>query len=65
MTELEFALNSFLGESSGASNRQRMKIDSVGDDYKALRALRYVSLICQLPPTLCLTPPHQQTASLH
>lgn len=42
MTELEFALNAFLAESSGPSNRQRMKLDVVGDDYKALRALRYI-----------------------
>jgi hypothetical protein len=44
MTELEFALNSFLAESSGGGNRQRMGLDVVGDDYKALRALRYVYL---------------------
>ena len=60
MTELEFALNSFLLESSGASNRQRMKIDAVGDDYKALRALRCVSHICQLRH-LSLTPPRPPT----
>ena len=44
MTELEFGLNSFLAESSGVVNRQRLKLDVVGDDYKALRALRCVSL---------------------
>ena len=51
MTELEFALNSFLAESSGASNRQRMGLDVVGDEYKALRALRYVSLYPSTPKT--------------
>ena len=36
MTELEFALNAFMAE----HGKNSAKLDAIGDDYRALRALR-------------------------
>ena len=41
MTELEFALGSFLSE--GNQSKHGAKLDSIGEDYKVLRAMRYVT----------------------
>jgi len=41
MTELEFALNTLLAEGvAQGSTKQRWKLDVLGADYKALRAMR-------------------------
>lgn len=44
MTELEFALSAFLSE-GGASNKRGsgIKLDTLGEDYRALRAMRCAS----------------------
>ncbi|THH05820.1 hypothetical protein EW145_g4520 [Phellinidium pouzarii] len=39
MTELEFALSAFMAE-GGSQNRRGVKLDVIGDDYRALRAMR-------------------------
>lgn len=40
MTELEFALSAFTAE-SGTKNKRTSNISIIGDDYRALRAMRY------------------------
>ena len=41
MTELEFALSAFLAEGASANKRgSGIKLDILGDEYKALRAMR-------------------------
>ena len=42
MTELEFALSAFMAE--GGSQRA-VRLDVIGDDYRALRAMRCVALM--------------------
>ncbi|KAI5123858.1 hypothetical protein M0805_005675 [Coniferiporia weirii] len=39
MTELEFALSAFMAE-GGSQNKRGVKLDVIGDDYRALRAMR-------------------------
>ena len=41
MTELEFAVSAFLSR-SGAQSKQGANLDILGDDYRALRAMRSV-----------------------
>lgn len=41
MTELEFALSAFMSE-QGSQNKHGVKLDVIGDDYRALRAMRCV-----------------------
>ena len=41
MTELEFSLSSFMMDGSQQTKRG-VNLDVIGDDYRALRALRYV-----------------------
>ena len=41
MTELEFALSSFMAEGS-TKNKRGSKLDIIGGDYRALRAMRYL-----------------------
>jgi hypothetical protein len=41
MTELEFAVSAFISR-SGAQGKQGANLDVLGDNYKALRAMRYV-----------------------
>jgi hypothetical protein len=40
MTELEFALGAFMGEN--AQSKSSGNLESVGEDYRALRAMRFV-----------------------
>ena len=52
MTELEFALSSLLAEGVAQGNtKQRWKLDVLGVDYKALRAMRYAHLIHSKHPS--------------
>lgn len=41
MTELEFSLNAFLA--SGSQSKRGGSLESIGDEYKALRAMRWAS----------------------
>lgn len=52
MTELEFAVSAFLSR-SGAQSKQGASLDILGDEYKALRAMR--SDLCHIPFTHILT----------
>jgi hypothetical protein len=46
MTELEFALSTLLAEGVAQGNtKQRWKLDVLGVDYKALRAMRFVCFL--------------------
>lgn len=41
MTELEFALSAFMAE-GGSKNKRASSFNIIGEDYRALRAMRYV-----------------------
>ena len=43
MAELEFSLNAFLAD--GSQSKRGGSLESIGDEYKALRAMRYVSFL--------------------
>ena len=40
MTELEFALSAFMAE-GGTKNKRASTFNAIGEDYRALRAMRY------------------------
>jgi len=46
MTELEFALNAFMAENS--QSKRSSDLETIGDDYRALRALRLVLYLSRL-----------------
>ena len=46
MTELEFALSAFLAE-GGSQSKRGVRLDVIGEDYRALRAMRFVIVLCE------------------
>ena len=43
MTELEFALNAFISE-AGTQSKHGVKLDIIGEEYRTLRAMRFVNI---------------------
>ena len=42
MTELEFALSAFISDGNSQSGKSGVSLDAIGEDYRALRAMRYL-----------------------
>ncbi|KAF9814575.1 hypothetical protein IEO21_05033 [Rhodonia placenta] len=55
MTELEFVLSAFMTDKSQQQNKRGTDWESVGDDYRALRAMRQLLF---LEDTMLASPPH-------
>ena len=55
MTELEFAVSAFVAK-SGVQGKQGANMEVLGEDYKALRAMRYSRLIPVLNSHLMFLP---------
>ena len=47
MAELEFSLNAFLAD--GSQSKRSGSLESIGEEYKALRAMRWASFLSLLP----------------